>query len=97
MKTKILFSVVFMAVISMSAIAQTRQNEQDIQPVEIAYLEDVYANKPWRSNWFISVKGGLTGFVGRPVGHGDIFDRTKPMLNVSAGKWITPYVGARFA
>ena len=51
----------------------------------------------WGSNWFLSVKGGVSAFVGKPVGHGDLFDRTTPLLNVSAGKWFTPYVGGRLA
>ena len=49
----------------------------------------------WGSNWFLSVKGGVSAFVGKPVGHGDLFDREKPLLNVSVGKWFTPYVGGR--
>ncbi len=49
----------------------------------------------WESNWFLSVKGGMSAFVGKPVGHGDLFDRTNAMLNVSAGKWFTPSVGGR--
>ena len=51
----------------------------------------------WGSNWFLSVKGGVSAFVGKPVGHGDLFDREKPLLNVSAGKWFTAYVGGRLA
>ena len=51
----------------------------------------------WGSNWFLSVKGGVSAFVGKPVGHGDLFDREKPLLNVSVGKWFTPYVGGRLA
>jgi hypothetical protein len=51
----------------------------------------------WGSNWFLSVKGGVSAFVGKPVGHGDLFDRTTPLLNVSVGKWFTPYVGGRLA
>ena len=49
----------------------------------------------WGANWFFSLKGGASAFVGTPVGHGDLFDREKPLLNVSAGKWFTPYVGGR--
>ena len=51
----------------------------------------------WGSNWFLSVKGGVSAFVGKPLGHGDLFDREKPLLNVSVGKWFTPYVGGRLA
>ena len=30
-------------------------------------------------------------------GHGDLFDREKPLLNVSMGKWFTPHVAGRLA
>ena len=31
----------------------------------------------WGANWFFSLKGGASAFVGTPVGHGDLFDREK--------------------
>ena len=71
--------------------------EQDYQPLEPTYLDNVFSANVWDSNWFLSVKGGMSAFAGKPVGHGDIFDRTKPMLNISAGKWFTPHVGGRLA
>ncbi|MBQ8154190.1 MAG: OmpA family protein [Prevotella sp.] len=51
----------------------------------------------WDSNWFLSIKGGASAFVGKPVGHGDLFDRTQPMLNVAIGKWFSPYFGGRLS
>ena len=51
----------------------------------------------WGANWFLSAKGGVSAFVGKPVGHGDLFDREKPLLNVSVGKWFTPHVAGRLA
>ena len=39
----------------------------------------------WGANWFLSAKGGVSAFIGKPVGHGDLFDREKPLLNVSVG------------
>ena len=71
--------------------------EQDYQPLEPTYLDNVFSSNVWDSNWFLSVKGGVSAFAGKPVGHGDIFDRTKPMLNVAVGKWFTPHVGGRIA
>ncbi|MBQ6750823.1 MAG: OmpA family protein [Bacteroidaceae bacterium] len=59
------------------------------------YLDDVYADGGWKSNWFISVQGGFSAFLGTPIGHGDFFDRTKILLNASVGKWITPTIGGR--
>lgn len=74
-----------------------KQNFHTVEPLEPTYLDNVYSANVWDSNWFISVKGGMSAFTGKPVGHGDIFDRIKPMLNISAGKWFTPYVGGRLA
>ena len=71
--------------------------EQDYQPLEPTYLDNVFSANVWDSNWFISTKGGISAFAGTPVGHGDLFDRTKPMLNISAGKWFTPHIGGRLA
>ena len=51
----------------------------------------------WGVNWFLSAKGGVSAFIGKPVGHGDLFDREKPLLNVSVGKWFTPHVAGRLA
>lgn len=70
-------------------------NEQDLQPLTPTYLDNVYASSVWASNWFLSVKGGIGAFIGKPVGHGDIFDRTKPVFIGSIGKWVSPYFGAR--
>ena len=71
--------------------------EQDLQPLEPTYLDNVFSANVWDNNWFLSVKGGMSAFTGKPIGHGDFFDRKKPLLNISAGKWFTPYVGGRFA
>ena len=51
----------------------------------------------WGANWFLSAKGGVSAFIGKPVGHGDLLDREKPLLNVSVGKWFTPHVAGRLA
>ena len=71
--------------------------EQELQPLEPTYLDNVFAANVWDNNWFLSVKGGISAFTGKPVGHGDFFDRKKPLLNISAGKWFTPFVGGRLA
>lgn len=71
--------------------------EKDLEPINPTFLENVYVSDVWAANWFVSVKGGMSAFIGTPVGHGDFFDRKKPMLNASVGKWFTPYVGGRLA
>ena len=73
------------------------QREELLQPLEPVYLENAVAVSPWRGNWFVSVSGGVSAFVGSPLGCGDIFDRTKPALSVSVGKWFTPAIGVRVA
>lgn len=71
--------------------------EEMFQQLEPTYLDNVFSANVWDSNWFLSVKGGMSAFVGKPVGHGDLFDRKKPLLNISVGKWFTPHVGGRLA
>lgn len=66
------------------------QNEQ-------TYLDNVYTGGGWNANWFLSVKGGISAFIGNPVGHGDFFDRKKVLVNAAVGKWATPHVGGRIA
>lgn len=72
-------------------------NAQDLQPLSPTYLEGVYLDAGWRGNWFLSVKGGVNAFIGKPVNCGDLTDRLKPLLNISLGKWFTPYVGGRIS
>ena len=68
-----------------------------IQPVTPVYLDDVAGNLSFTSNWFLSVQGGVSAFIGKPVGCGDLFDRTKPMLSIGLGKWFTPHFGSRLS
>ena len=58
-------------------------------------MKDAVEVSPWRGNWFVDVSGGVSAFVGSPLGCGDIFDRMKPALSVSVGKWFTPAIGTR--
>ena len=46
-------------------------------------------------NWFVSLSGGASAFLGTPLGCEDLFGRIKPSYTVSMGKWFTPSVGAR--
>lgn len=73
------------------------KQDKELLPLQQTYLDNVYTAKIWDSNWFVSLRGGVSAFVGKPVGHGDIFDRTKPLLNIAVGKWFTPHVGGRLA
>lgn len=73
------------------------QWEEWLQPLDPVYLENAVEVSSWRGNWFVNVSGGVSAFVGSPLGCGDIFDRTKPALSVSVGKWFTPAIGVRAA
>ncbi len=50
----------------------------------------------WKDNWFVSVSGGASSFIGSPLGCDDLFGRIKPAVQFSLGKWHTPSVGNRF-
>ncbi|ERI88764.1 hypothetical protein HMPREF1981_00326 [Bacteroides pyogenes F0041] len=49
----------------------------------------------WKDNWFVSVSGGASSFIGTPLGCDDLFGRIKPAVQFSLGKWHTPSVGNR--
>ena len=71
--------------------------EELLQPMEPVSMEGVVQVSPWKGNWFIDVSGGFSAFLGSPLGCGDVFDRMKPVLSVSVGKWFTPAIGVRMA
>lgn len=98
MKKLLLLSA--LALTCTASFAQTEDNtpvpnKTFMQPVTPTYLDNVYENGGWNANWFLSVKGGITTFAGNPAGHGDMSERLSALLNISAGKWITPTVGLR--
>ena len=68
-----------------------------LESIEPSYLNDVVAPYAWNSNWFVGVSGGASAFMGKPLGCEDLFGRTMPALNITAGKWFTPEVGGRLA
>lgn len=101
MKRKMLLVAVGMVLAATRpASAQEQEiviNEQELQPLSPTYLDGVHENAGWDSNWFLSLQGGASAFLGKPVGHADLFDRFKPALVVSLGKWFTPQIGGRLA
>lgn len=66
-------------------------------PLRPVYLEDAVRFSSWQDNWFVNVSGGVSAFLGSPIGCGDLFDRMKPSLAVALGKWFTPAIGTRAA
>lgn len=69
--------------------------EQMLQPLEPIYHKGVFVTSPWNGNWFVSLQGCASAFIGKPVGCADLFDRIKPTISASLGKWFTPQIGAR--
>ena len=72
-------------------------NEDMLRQIEPTYLKEVAVPSAWSSNWFVGVSGGTSAFVGKPFGDGNLFDRMKPSLALSAGKWFTPEIGGRLS
>lgn len=66
-----------------------------LQPLRPVYLDGVVLPMSRSGNWFVSIAGGATAFLGTPLGCEDIFGRLKPSYSFAAGKWFTPSVGAR--
>ncbi len=66
-----------------------------LETLQPTYLANITEYSNFGSNWFLELKGGVSAFLGSPIGCGDMFDRTKPVLQVGLGKWITPSIGGR--
>lgn len=66
-----------------------------LEPIEPSYLENITSARIWNGNWFLSISGGASAFIGSPLGCADLFNRTEPTLSVSGGKWFTPVIGGR--
>ncbi len=54
-----------------------------------------YLTNRFFDNWFISAAGGANMYMGEWDRRADLGKRLAPALDVSAGKWFTPSVGAR--
>lgn len=72
-------------------------NEDMLRQIEPTYLKEVTVPSAWSSNWFVGMSGGISTFVGKPHGTGNLFDRMKPSLAIKAGKWFTPEIGGRLS
>lgn len=107
MKKKILL-LSMLAISGMSVNAQHVDSQTDsihedfvqvdevlLRPLQPTYLSRSKDGFGWNSNWFIEAKGGCTAFLGNPVGCGDLFDRTSPVLQIGVGKWFNPSIGGR--
>ena len=72
-------------------------NEDMLRQIEPTYLKEVAVPSSWSSNWFVGVSGGISTFVGKPHGTGNLSDRMKLSLAIEAGKWFTPEIGGRLS
>ena len=66
-----------------------------LQPMQPIYLDGVVLPASRTGNWFVSIAGGATAFLGTPLGCEDLFGRLKPSYSLAVGKWFTPSIGAR--
>lgn len=66
-----------------------------LQPMQPTYLDGVVLPMSRSGNWFVSIAGGATAFLGTPLGCEDLFGRLKPSYSLAVGKWFTPTVGVR--
>ena len=99
---------IFAAFCTLQARADVQPTEKDtvrctfryddtelLQPLQPSYLDGVVVPARGNGNWFVSVTGGTTAFLGTPLGCEDLFGRLKPSYSFALGKWFTPWVGAR--
>ena len=100
--------LIFAVLCSVQVQANSRYTERDtvqheffhdatelFQPLQPVYLDGVVVPRTGSGNWFVSVTGGVTAFLGTPLGCEDLFGRVKPSYNLAVGKWFTPAVGVR--
>ncbi len=66
-----------------------------VYPVGPVYLDGVVVPAVRSGNWFVTLAGGASAFLGTPLGCEDLFGRIRPSLSLAVGKWFTPAVGAR--
>lgn len=80
---------------SMYGTKNSSENPEFTQKSELVISE--YTASELASNWFINAAGGVSSFLGTPLGCEDLFGRLRPVLHLSVGKWFSPTVGGRIA
>ena len=66
-----------------------------LQPLQPLYLDGVVVPARGNGNWFVSIAGGATAFLGTPLGCEDLFGRLKPSYSVVRG-WYFDRAVKRF-
>ncbi|MFI3292489.1 MAG: OmpA family protein [Rikenellaceae bacterium] len=84
---KIIFTtaMLLMSVVVSSVFAQSSNDDDHVV---------VRTNAIWE-NWFVSGGVGTTIFAGESDRYGSLGSRLAPAIDISVGKWFTPYMGAR--
>ena len=101
MKTTIMTLVAALLATTHITASEThkRANDETNNPPssieKVNYIQYDEEQKSYSGNWFIGIQGGVSAFVGSPMGCGDLFDRLTPNIHVYGGKWLTPSVGLR--
>lgn len=68
---------------------------EQLRSMQPLYLDGVIVPASRSGNWFVSIAGGTTAFLGTSLGCEDLFGRLKPSYSLAVGKWFMPWVGAR--
>lgn len=106
MTKQLIFIFIILCIVQAQAKAQSAQEDtvrytsrhaaaELLQPTQPVYLDGVVLPMRGSGNWFVSIAGGTTAFLGTPLGCEDLFGRLKPSYSLAVGKWFTPSVGAR--
>lgn len=106
MTKQLIFIFIMLCTVQAQAKAQSAQEDtvryttrhaaaELLQPTQPVYLDGVVLPMRGSGNWFVSIAGGTTAFLGTPLGCEDLFGRLKPSYSLAVGKWFTPSVGAR--
>lgn len=78
------------------SLAEIPVNENFLRKIEPSYSKTFYQIGTFK-HWFFGVHGGVSSFIGSPVGCGDFFDRTSGYMSANIGTWFTPSVASRIA
>lgn len=57
-----------------------------LRPMQPSYLDGVVVPMRRSGNWFVSLSGGASAFLGTPLGCEDLFGRLKPSYSIAFGK-----------
>jgi outer membrane protein OmpA-like peptidoglycan-associated protein len=83
--------------VASDTLVYTYNRLEDIASLEVepVYLPHTVEGCQWPRNWFVELRGGVSAFLGSPLGRGDLFDRLHPTVHFEVGKWFTPAIGLR--